>query len=227
MDIMINMPSGIIFTKAISYSGMAMYKECPRKWKFCYIDGFRRKDNKYTLRGKDKHDKLERFFKKERPFPTGDKDLRPWRDLMTTIAKFNPIAEGEIAVDVWWRPAPYDRETAYAYGKRDLVWYEPGITHQYDWKTGKIYDDHIHQAEFYAALSGDDDLIETTFAYLDQPLTTVKYEHTRNDVEEIRDRLDDDIMKIKFDVEWRPNPSNKCVWCEHNWRLGGRCEAAP
>lgn len=217
------------YSKAISYSGMSLYKECPRKWKYSYIDGIRKAENKYTIRGTMLHKKLETFFKTDGPYPTGDSTLRPWRDFMFTLRKMEPrpVAEGDIAVDVMWRPAAYSRETSYAYGTRDLVWREPGITHQYDWKSGKIYEDHKVQAEYYAALSNDDDLIKTSFVYLDQPLTIINYEHTRNDVEELRDKFDDQIMIIKYDNEYKPKPSNRCVWCDHSWRNGGPCEAAP
>lgn len=227
MATMINMPSGMSFTRAVSYSGKALYKKCPRAWWYSYIQGIRKPDNVYTIRGKKYHSKLEDFFNNKNGYPSGEPVLRPWRPYMRGLKQHSPVAEGEVAVNIMWTPTTFNDPAAFARGLIDLWWEEPGIRHIYDWKTGKIYEDHEDQAEYYAALSPDRDLVQTTFAYLDIPTVTSTWEYTRNEVEEIRDKLDEEIMIIRMDKEWRPRPSGHCKWCAHNWRLGGECEAAP
>src|SRR5690606_8452134 len=108
----------------------------------------------------------------------GNKTLRPWQPLMEGLAATDPVAEGEIAVDMGWKPCDYKNPNAYYRGKKDLH-YEHGTTlHLFDWKSGKVYDDHEFQGMSYACMSPHYDLVKVTFVYLDQPLVTKGWQYT-------------------------------------------------
>jgi len=80
----------------VSYSKITSYKECPRKYKFAYIDKLPRKDKPYTIFGQFCHEVLERFHSfyldenedSNAPFidvmkTSFDKTREKWGDKMT------------------------------------------------------------------------------------------------------------------------------------------------
>lgn len=217
-----------MYEKAVSYSGLSLYKQCPLKWHSAYILGQREPPHPKAERGVVLHKMLEDFFNGVTPYPIADKALKPWWRFMEDL-KMKPgmVAEGEIGCDANWKPMAFDDPAAYARGKKDLHWIDRDTLHLKDWKSGRIYDDHEQQGEFYAAISPDYDEVTVEFVYLDHPLVTKIWEYSRSDVDEIRKGLAEDIQILRMDTKWEATPGDKCTWCKKNWRQGGDCTKAP
>ena len=109
-----------MYTKALSYSGMRLFKDCPKRWAHKYIDGNKEVSGKAAERGTRIHEQLEAFYKGA-PFPS-DPVLSPWRRALEALTLYNPVAEGEIAVDSAWNSVKFDAEDAYLRGKIDLAY---------------------------------------------------------------------------------------------------------
>lgn len=215
------------YDKPISYSGRKLFKQCPRKWYVTYVEKDREAPGVAAQRGTDIHDQLEQFFRGGVAYPN-TKVLAPWRRFMEGLTLYDPVPEGDLAVDVEWNPCGFDDEHAYYRGKADLVYQEGDTLVILDWKTGKIYPDHEDQGKTYMALHDECSKVRTGFVYIDQPLTVhwrdYTAEHRTQEIEVIRS----DIELIRNATEFPATPNSMgCRWCKQSWRNGGTCEAAP
>lgn len=216
-----------MYNKPISYSGKSLYKKCPAQWKDNYIDGNRGEGNAASERGTALHLKLEEFFLGG-PYPSGDKCLSKWQKYMEELATHNPSAEAEVAVDKEWNQVSFDDKTGHFRGKKDLDILGAGVKKIYDWKSGKIYPDHVYQGQAYTALDATEaGEYEVTFVYLDIPLHTQVWNYSQAQKAKFREGIDKEIQVIRLDEEWKPNPGDHCHWCRLNWRNRGSCTAAP
>lgn len=214
------------YTKPISYSGMKLWQACPSLWYDQYILGIRQPSGKAAMRGTQLHDKLERYFKREAPYPSGDRTLARWQPFMVALQATDPVAEGEVAVDANWRPVDYKSKEAYFRGKKDLDYTHDGVCHLFDWKSGKIYDDHYKQGEAYAALTPGYERYIVNFVYLDHPHVVHRWELDAPKVEAVKAELIDTIEIIRNATEFPATPGDKCTWCHKSWRNGGECKRA-
>lgn len=213
------------YDKAISYSGLSLYRKCPKKWHRAYILGVRDPSGPAAERGTRMHSDLERFFLGA-PYPSGDKALAVWQDYMTALKSFAPSAERELGMRSDWTPCGFEDDDAHVRGKTDLDFEHDGILHLHDWKSGRIYDDHVLQGEFYVALSPDYDDYTVRFVYLDQPLVVKEWKYTLADRDNIREALDEEISVLRADEEWKGIPGDHCHYCPLSWRQGGDCKRA-
>ena len=69
----------------VSYSKVTSYKDCPRKYKFCYIDKLPRQEKPYTIFGQFCHEILEKFHRfyidPEDPYKNANMEI-PYCDTM-------------------------------------------------------------------------------------------------------------------------------------------------
>lgn len=214
------------YNKALSYSGLSLYKACPLLWHEHYVLGIREPSGAAADRGTRLHQLLEDFFNGA-PYPSGDKDLRPWQDYMQKLkAAGNYTAEGEVAVDAQWQPVGFDAGDAYFRGKKDLDVVEGAILTLYDWKSGKIYPEHVDQGKAYACLTPGHEKYVARFVYLDLPLHVQEWEYSAAEVEDFRGEHTQIIEEIRHAEEFKPTPGSKCQWCKKSWRRGGDCKRA-
>lgn len=209
-----------MYDKPISYSGKSLYKKCPKKWHNAYVLGNREPSGPAAERGVMLHELLENFFKDLAPYPTGNSCLSKWDPYMKDLKAQGLIAEGEVAVREDWSPTSFDDPTAWARGKVDGE-----LEAIYDWKSGKIYDDHEDQALMYTAMR---DKRQAFFVYLDIPHHIQEWNYSDGQIQDARGKIDEEIRIIRLDEEWLPTPSQKeCGWCKLSWRNGGTCTSAP
>lgn len=218
-----------MYEKPISYSGLKLFEKCPRRWYDQYVLGNRYPSGPAADRGTQKHTLLEEYFTGAIAFPHGDSCISPWHDYMSALLARNPVAEGEVAVRRDWSPCGFDDPTAYFRGKKDLHVEDGSILELYDWKTGKMYPEHVEQGESYVAMSDPkyEEFI-VRFAYLDMPHVVKEWRYARKDQIILREKYTNKVEIIRNATDFPPKPSEKnCDWCHLSWRRGGNCEAAP
>ena len=216
-----------MYNKAISYSGKSLYRKCPKAFKSAYIDGVRDDSPKPAAeRGTMIHDLLEKFFKGEVSYPD-HVALKPWRRFMEQLTLKQPKPEGELAVDINWKPIAYDSPDAFFRGKYDLSFQDAGVVELLDWKTGKIYPEHEHQGECYVALTDEAIGYNVSMVYIDKYDEVHRYFHNARDRLKLIDNIHKEITDIRNDEEFKVTPSeNACRWCVLSWRNGGTCTDA-
>lgn len=216
----------MMYDKPVSYSGLKLFKQCPRRWADQYIDGNRYPSGPAAQRGTEIHARLEAYFN-EKPYPDGEGILyERWRNYMVSLVVRSPKPEVELAVDADWQPVAWDAPEAFFRGKLDLVL--PGEIYEiYDWKTGKQYDEHSEQAEAYVALAPPADRYQTSFVYLDQYPTTMTKLHSTEERDSYRETITADIIRLREATVYPGRPGGGCRYCPLNWRAGGGCHDAP
>ena len=218
------------YNKPLSYSGIKLFKKCPRLWADSYILMNKRPSDPAADRGTFIHKKLEDFFL-GKPYPDELVVLRPWKLDFTDILRHRPSTEAELAVKVDWTPTSFEDPEALVRGKADLIFQEENVLHIYDFKTGRKYPDHEEQGRTYFALSADKvDKVEkciVSMVYLDQ-LEVDEQDYYPNELKESIEWVKEDAMRIRTATSYDPTPSmDTCKHCHLSWRKGGTCGAAP
>lgn len=93
---------------------------------------------------------------------------KAWFDM---LREFDLSIEDELAVLEGWVPCDFDDKKAWLKAKLDLKVLRSDKAWVFDWKTGKVYPDHIDQKEVYAILvflkHPEVDEIESWHVYVD------------------------------------------------------------
>lgn len=214
------------YDRPLSPSGLNLYEKCPFRFHAQYVLGQREESGAAALRGTQKHEALEAYFRGA-PYPSADSVLSPWRDFMEGLAAKSPTAEGEVAVFADWSPASFSDPKAYFRGKKDLDHEEDGCLHIHDWKTGREYPYHVDQGKAYVAMSPARDEYKVKFVYLDQPLLVREWVYDAKDRVDIQAEFTARIEVVRNDQHWTATPGDHCDWCPLSWRRGGQCKRAP
>lgn len=218
------------YDKPLSYSGLSLYRRCPRAWAHVYVEGNRTPPAKAAMRGTRLHEALENYFNGGL-WPESNEVLRPWKAHMYELATYFPTAEKQLAVDEYWYTTGFDSPNAQFRGAVDLVYVLDDTLHVKDWKSGKQYLSHKGQADMYAGLSWAEygiNKVCVEMVYLDIPKTVTSWNYRREDIDSIAKELNEEAKIVRADEEYLPTPSNDaCKWCPLSWRNGGSCDKAP
>lgn len=206
-----------------SYSRYSTYKKCPAKFKYKYLDGLQEPKTFATNRGSELHLAIELYLRNE-----VDKlpdELGFYQGFFDTLKHQNVMPELKLELNKDWQPVK-DGEDAWFICILDAVVIFPDHAIKYDWKSGKIYDDHAVQRELYS--------LGLFCSY--PSVNTVQGIHTYLDSKEnrmttySRDQLP--YLKEKWNAEaalltcgdYAPRPSYSCRWCGFSKAKGGPCQ---
>jgi hypothetical protein len=107
-----------------------------------------------------------------------------------------------------------------------LVPPQDGVVYVYDWKTGRIYDDHSDQRELYAlqafAKYPEAKKVQAEHVYLDSNERRAMLYH-RFEIDAIQKRWDLRFKKLEEATEFPYNPQPGCQWCPYSQAKGGPC----
>lgn len=219
-----------MYEKAISYSGLSLYRKCPKAWADAYIAGNRGPSGAAAQRGTALHKNLDTFFKAD--YPLGQNSiLKKWGPYMEQLKAIKPTSELELGATADWGPAEFNDPKANARGAIDLMYTIGTTLHIKDWKSGRVYPSHEDQGRFYAALAqaySPQERYVVEMVYLDIHGHILSWNYTHDQVIHIQDALGEEITELRLDKEYAPTPTNEaCKWCSLSWRNGGECHAAP
>ena len=213
--------------KTWSYSALETYRQCPLRAKLRYIDKIADPGNKYSKRGSDIHDQLEKVVKEGAPVP---KEAEFFAPLLYSLAEQNPTCEKMFMFDSNWKHTD-DRNKVWLYVKQDLMVVQPGeFLLTVDYKTGRKDGNeakHIAQKIIYSIAGwilhpGLPEYIAEMW-YIDQKDITSR-SFTEDVLEAARARLDREVGKMFEDKIFRPRPSAPvCRFCPYAPRAGGQC----
>lgn len=209
-----------------SYSSLSTYEDCPRKWKYGYIEKIEGKPSAAMARGSRLHQHCEDYLK-------GTIGVIPWE--LTKVARaldqlkgFGAKSEETWLVNSLWEPVE-DPDQAWVKSIIDVHYLESSTVLQIiDFKSGREYPEHRDQLELYGIkglkMFPKAKRAEYKALYLDTG-------HTSNEGAIIRDMLPHKIdkwarraIKIWEDKEFKATPSKKaCGWCDYNAKRGGLC----
>lgn len=213
-----------------SYSSWATHEKCPFKYKCSYVDKveYERTSSPALERGNAVHNNVEEFFTKIHD------ELHPelienFGHELTVLRENNECnAEEMWLLDRDFNPIE-EQEEAWIKGYFDLKYISPDVVGIKEWKTGRIYAEHLHQRYLYGMVAliqhPDVDKVRVDTVYFDQ--------NDSDGEDYLRDHLDDYIATWKRRLEmiekaieddyFPPNPQFLCKYCPYSEEAGGPC----
>lgn len=177
-----------------------------------------------ATRGVDKHKCIEDYLKEGIPLPP---DLDFYTGWLNGLRGPMAFPEHKIAVDDKWQLCSWDDPNAYMRSVVDLKFVVSDDTIiNYDWKTGKIYPDHVDQKELYAAMVSAEHpealAIQSIHVYVDLNKNTHQDYH-RDQIPTFKEKWDRRIKVVVEDTQHIPSPGFHCTWCGYSRKVGGPC----
>jgi hypothetical protein len=206
-----------------SYTKISMYMSCPMKKKGRYELGIKEERGPAASRGVDVHAAFEHSVLTGDPLPV---EFAFYEDYIKRLRSCSAKPELKIGVDREWKPTEYDSPDSWLIGIVDLVADQGDTVYGWDWKTGKIYDDHVKQKEFYTCMLADAYPAANKFVfsniYVDSKQEKT-HTFTRTDVDHLRGRWGNRIAVMERDTDCAPTPSFGCRYCPVSKARGGPC----
>lgn len=165
-----------------SLSKYGTFLKCRRRFLYAYIQGLKGTPQPWGAsdRGQDKHKAIERYFLYGEDLPL---DLLKYKDWFTLLKQHEFYAENQLAMLEGWLPCAWLDPKAWWKGVLDLKVLSNGKAWVFDWKTGKIYPDHVDQKELYSIATfvehPEVDEVEAWHIYLDLQHKDTKLIYTR------------------------------------------------
>jgi len=214
----------------VSYSGITMYNNCPSSFKRKYILGeaqgapATRETAPAMFRGTDLHEAVESLLKGEiNQLP---KEIGMYNDFCVGLRTQGALPEVEFAFNEEWELVDFDDPTARIRGFLDAKLCTEEQLIVYEWKTGKVYDEHVFQRNLYglAALlmHPEHKKVRVITTYLDQKMNK-ETTYTSDMVKSYKWMWDRSINKTQPPQPYPMRPGWKCRWCSFSKRSGGKC----
>ena len=214
----------------VSYSGLGMYDNCPSSFERKYIlkeqvREVKEEDAPAMFRGKRIHEGIEKFL-------LGDDEAIPreaefYIDFFKSIRKQETLTpEREFAFNPEWVTTSFHDPHAAIRGVIDAVFVDGDTCHVFEFKTGKIYEEHEKQRALYglAALLLEPivDKAVVTNIYIDQRKNQ-SAEFTREEIEAYKWLWSRRMAKVQPPQNYMMRPNWKCKWCAYSQSNGGTC----
>ena len=225
--------------QAVSHSRMKTHEGCARKAKYKFIDKLKEPSNEAMDRGLEKHKELENWVNAVIGEPFGGSGAIPRSGIYDRIRdhcaqdfwgkgspKYDVKAEMQVAFNREWAMCDWFGPEAWMRVVFDAVGVSPCGNHivLYDWKTGKVYDDHDEQANLYAVAGYymGAASVDVKFFYLDQNIIQ-PYNYDREELEGLVKDIEARAEAVTSDRIFATNPSWRCKYCHFRRENGGPC----
>jgi hypothetical protein len=213
-----------------SYSSWSTYNKCAAKYKFSYIDKLpRREPSPQMARGTRIHESVENYLlgNAERL----DAEAHKLNGLyMSDVRRYGALKpEHKFGLTKKFEMTEFDDPQAYLRGVIDLKAQTGEGLKLFEWKTGKMYEEHADQIHMYGMVGLIEHpkikSVDVKIRYLD--FGTDKMEtYDRSQLTMMKLRWKDRLKQIDTDKTFAPNPSYMCRWCDFSRERGGPCKVA-
>jgi hypothetical protein len=158
------------------------------------------------------------------PLPDTISHYQTW---LQQLRGADAFPEHKVAINSRWESTSWDSPDVFLRGVLDLKHTaDPATINVYDWKSGKIYDDHEDQRRLYSAFTfaehPDAYQVRASHVYLDLG-KVVSVDYHRDQMGAIRDNWDRRAAIVLGDTDYIPSPGYHCRWCSYSKANGGLC----
>lgn len=216
---------------ALSYSGYTMYVNCPSSFQRKYITKEKTKAPLPTresapamFRGTDLHNAIEDLINDNRnDLP---KEISHYTQFAIGLRSQEAKAEEAFAFDAQWEAVDFEAEEAEIRGFLDCKLHTENDFVIYEWKTGKVYDDHVTQRSLYGLagllLHPEQRTVRVITTYLDLGKNdeTVYHREMMSTYKWMWGRY---INSTKPPQPYPMRPGWKCRYCDYSKNNGGLC----
>lgn len=224
--------------QAVSHSRMKTHEGCPRKAMYKFIQKLKEPGNEAMERGLKLHKDLENYVISL----TQDKKVNRniphdgvYKIISSSILEAikgrwfetkEVLPEQQVAFDKDWNVTSWFGPAAWMRVVYDLSIYEKDKSHAelWDYKSGKVYDDHDQQADLYAlsAFKQGYEAVTVKFFYLDKDIVQ-PYNYDQSEVPALEEAVQERAEKVTSDRTFPTNPSWRCKYCHFRRDNGGPC----
>jgi CRISPR/Cas system-associated exonuclease Cas4 (RecB family) len=205
-----------------------MFKKCGQQWAYRYLHRVPDPQPKPPAaeRGTSIHDLWEQLLKGEiDEFPDEFDGLKMYNEFALMLREKGAMPEVEFRLNESWEPV---ESGGYVRGFIDiLVLPGPPTMYIYELKTGREYDDHVFQRQFYGtaalAIKEDYETVKVTGVYLDQG-RNVENEYHSKMLTTYKYFWDSKFELMEKESTHVPNPGPHCRWCPYSNDKGGPCK---
>ena len=219
-----------------SFSRLSTHKQCPRKFKYSYIDKAPKSKTDITalLKGGAIHSIIEHY-----PNKTTHKLAPKYQHIVDKFIKtklgekyltVDSVREFDFGLTENLEPTSYSDKTALFRGSVDFICTIDNVLHLCDWKSGKYkdpkwqeYDQLVFYGIYFFQRYPKIDTIKISYVY-------VEHEDMENDLVLERKYLDtyisqltELITNVETDVIWIKNQDKLCNYCEYKEHCDGDC----
>ena len=211
---------------AHSYSSISTHSKCARKYQYAYILRVPVKSipSPQMERGTAVGESIENFMlrRSEQLHPDIHKSHGQMMLSIRESTKCTPERKWAVTSD--WKKTKFDSKDAWLRGVFDL----DTPTEVYEWKTGKVYDDHIDQRYLYGLikliLEPKLDHTIVREVYFDQKGKDANQHFLRDHLEFMKQDWVGRVARVEGEKIFSPNPTYLCGYCSFSKQNGGPCE---
>lgn len=227
--------------KAWSFSRYSVYKLCPAKAKYLFLDKLKEPKSPALENGARVHDLAEKYIKGQiARLPV---ELKEFGDeFKAHRAQYKKKISGMVVEDQWAFTAGWD-ETTWNDWLKCWLRIKVDCAHHLDektlrvrdWKTGKfrenLNEEYVEQLELYAltslVLHPHLDAVHVELVYLDQGIIYPNRETPlifyRADVARLKKLWEKRVKPMLSDKRFAPRPNDKCRYCHFSKAKSGPC----
>lgn len=241
-----------VIMRPMSLSKRNVFKSCPKQYEYKHIAGLAQGESAAMARGLVIHEALENRVKRAAAegavtLKAGEKatDKIQWfLDELADLGFEHVVPEQEIAYNPYTLECvPWSSKGPVVRAKLDMMFTtpsRPGGLFVIDWKTGKVYDKHVEEREFYAAVCAlkaeelgiDFSYAAAAYVYVDQgTVNPFNYaaekssaRWTKADLRRLLQTWSTEMIEIGTASRFTYTPgSPQCNWCDYSKAKGGPC----
>lgn len=213
------------FNQPWSFSKLDVYRNCPQKFKFQFIDKFPSPSSTAMERGAKMHEEIEHYLN------GWAKELGPdttaWKDAFDALKLEDFKGEQALGFTKDWDKLPdwFDART-WLRVKMDAYYRKHDEMVVIDFKSGKYRIPSVDQIELYAiaglSIFPDVKDVKAEFWFLDANDVYTKL-YQAADLLKLRKKYETAVAPMYQDEKWEPTPSRECKWCSYSRTKGGKC----
>ena len=213
---------------AWSYSRIALWEECPYKFKLKHIDKLKEEQSPAMARGDKVHKGLAAHITGEAPMPPEAKPFCGLVAELRTMPADNRVVEQQWGFNKSWRSVGWFDKACWVRVILDAgVVYPDGTADVVDFKTGKKYGTNADQMELFALATfcrfPHLSHVTTRLWYLDSGDEDVA-EFEQDARSEMIEKWEKRVAPMFADTTFAPRPNDKCKWCSFSKSKGGPCK---
>jgi hypothetical protein len=214
------------FTDPWGFSKLDVYRACPQKFEYQFIQKLPQPGSAAMTRGSTMHEDIEHYLNGWAPGLTSE--VAAWKDALDALKTKNFKGEQAIGIDKNWGLLPdwFAKET-WLRVKMDAYFIEDDEMTVIDFKSGKFRIPSEDQIELYAvaglSIAPQVKKVNAQFWFLDTDDVYNKT-YTAEQLVLLRKKYERECQPLYTDSTWTPAPSRECRWCPYSKTKGGKCQ---
>ena len=213
------------FTAPWGFSKLDVYRQCPAKFKYQFIDQLPQGSSPAMERGSHIHEGIEAYLNGwTTSLPV---EVETWQPHFDELRRRDHRGEQALGLDKDWNLLPdwFDKRT-WLRVKMDAYYTRGTEMSVIDFKTGKFRVPSTDQIELYAvaglSILPTVEAVTAEFWFLDAN-SSYTQDYTRGQLMDLRKKYEAAVKPLYNEETWKPTPSMECRWCSYSKTKGGPC----